>query len=351
MAQPSESRGLPESLYEQIIMSLASGVIAVDQEGVIVLTNPAARMQLGVPEDLLYAGAKIATLPGLAHFGTLLEEIKTNGRPMARREISLDTSGGRRTVGMSAYPLQGPSDFNGAIFLFMDLSEIRRLEQAAELNRQLAQVGELTAGIVHELRNPISVISGMGELLARQLGEAPPFQRRALAIVKEASQVEQLIGQFLSFSRPFEIEKTHCSAEEVVDRARQLCQKLAHDKGVTIETAVSAACGQLELDSGKIAQALANLLRNGIEVSPSGTAVRLAAHEGNGEVVFCVQDSGTGIHLKPGEDPFTPFFSRKEGGTGLGLSIVHRIVTAHRGKIQYGNVESSGALFEIHIPQ
>ncbi len=351
MAQACGNKTRTAGIHEQIVKSLASGVIVVDASGEIVLSNPAAGLQLAVPEDLLQPGMKLEALPGFATFGEAFAEIAGEGHSIARREMSFQTPGGGKTLGVSVYPLQDSGRFSGAIFLFMDLTEIRRLERASELNRQLAQVGELTAGIVHELRNPLSVISGMAELLKRQLPEEPPLIRRAAAIVQEAAHMEHLIGQFLGFSRPFEIERQHCSAAEVVDRARQLCQKLAHDKGVGIETAIAPGCGRLTLDSGKIAQALSNLLRNGIEVSPEETKVRLAAHQEAGAVVFVVRDSGPGLDLKPGEDPFVPFFSRKEGGTGLGLSIVHRIVTAHHGSVRYRNLPEGGAEFEIRIPQ
>src|SRR5690606_32244747 len=114
-----------------------------------------------------------------------------------RRELVLETPEGQKIVGVTASLLQGPAAFNGVIFLFIDLTEIRQLRRAAELNRQLAQLGELTAGVVHELRNPLSVISGMSELLMRKLGEGHEHQRKAKVIFEEAEELEKLITQFL----------------------------------------------------------------------------------------------------------------------------------------------------------
>ncbi len=336
--------------YEQIIESLSSGVVAADPRGIILLANPAARRHLGMDVERLPEGADIRAVPGLEAIAELFEELQRTGAPASRRELEVNGPAGIKTLGVAASPLRGTESFRGAIFLFTDLTEVRRLERAAEVNRQLAQIGELTAGIVHELRNPVSVVSGMAELLIRQLAGQSTLEKRAHAIFEEAAHLEQLIAQFLSFSKPFEIKRSRCSADELLGRVQTLCAQAALAKRISVAARGAESVPALNADPAKLAQALANLLRNAIEVSPPDSQVLLSVCCHADDVVFRVEDDGPGIRLAPGEDPFRPFFSKKEGGTGLGLAIVQRIVSAHRGAVTFGNLEPQGAFFEIHLP-
>jgi len=336
--------------YEQIIASLTSGVIAVDRDGKVITVNAAACAHLGIPASQLHPGVQFDTLEGVQQFADVIREMRETPHAVSRREIALETSGMPKIIGMTASRLKGPELFNGVAFLFIDLSEVRKLERAAELNRQLAQIGELTAGVVHELRNPLSVISGMAELLVRQLSGEEALARRAQAIVEESARLEKLISQFLSFAKPFEIEKRRCAPEELLDRAVQLCARLAREKNVTLDMRCDSELAYLDADRTKVPQALANVIRNAVEAVSAGGLVTVYGAADRGEVVFRVEDNGPGIHLQEGDNLFSPFFSKKEEGTGLGLSIVHRIISAHGGKVLYGNRTAGGAWFELRLP-
>lgn len=340
------------AIFEQIVSSLASGVLAVDATGRILVANEAAARHLDVAPDCLTPGAALDDIPGAAEpLRRLLDELARHHAVVSRREATLSAPEGNKVLGISASPLQGPAAFNGVIFLFMDITELRRLERTAELNRQLAQIGELTAGVVHELRNPLSVISGMAELLLRKSVEQDPVHAKASTILAEAGQMEQLVSQFLSFAKPFELKPGPCMLADILERSRVLCAPLAEQSGVALHVEASGETPPLLADVSKMAQALSNILRNAVEVSPRGGRVDFGGRAEADQVIFRVDDEGPGIHLEAGDDLFSAFFTKKAGGTGLGLSIVHRIVTAHRGTITYGNNESGGAWFEVTIPR
>lgn len=338
-------------IHEQIVSSMTSGVLAVDADGVILTTNDAAARHLDVPANRLAPGGRLEALPDIAApLLRLLEELRTRHQAVSRREVTIATSEGNKVLGVTASPLQGPVSFNGAIFLFIDLTELRRLEKTAELNKQLAQIGELTAGVVHELRNPLSVIAGMAELLLRNTTEGEPAQTRAGTILSEAAQMEKLVNQFLSFAKPFSLEQALCGPMQLVERSVELVAPLAAHQEVELLVETRSGLPEIHVDAGKMAQALSNILRNAIEVSPAKSSVRFGTQAAGNRIVFRIEDQGSGIRLAEGEDLFSAFFSKKEGGTGLGLSIVHRIVTAHEGTITYGNNERAGAWFEIALP-
>lgn len=347
--RPKTRAPLSATVHEQIVASLSSGVLAMDAAGCVLTANAAAAQIIGLEPEALAPGASLAAHESALHFIELAREVERGTHAVQRREIEVEADGARRILGITASALQGPDAFNGVIFLFTDLSLVRNLERRAELNKQLAQIGELTAGVVHELRNPMSVISGMSELILRRLPPEHPQTRQAELIFQEAQQIERLISQFLSFAKPFEARLTRCTAEPIADRAIQLVERAAKEKSVALASIVDADLPHFQADAPKIAQALGNLLRNAIEAVPTGGEVRLVVVADDG-IAFRIEDNGPGIHLHPGEDLLNPFFSKKEGGTGLGLNIVHRIVTAHGGTVTYGNRPEGGAFFKVGLP-
>lgn len=348
---------MPESsshpaIYEQIVSSLASGVLAADADGIIITANAAASKHLNVASESLKPGMPLSAIPEASiPLIRLMDELRAHRETLSRREITLTTPEGMTVLGITVSPLQGPADFNGGIFLFLDITELRRLEKTAELNRQLAQIGELTAGVVHELRNPLSVISGMAELLIRKSVDDDPVHTKACTILSEAAQMEQLVSQFLSFARPFSLKPEPCSPAAVAERSVALATPVAETCKITLCCSVEAGLPEILGDLPKLAQAFSNILRNAVEVSPPGKVVNFSAAVSGEHIVFRIEDEGPGIHLEPGDDLFSAFFSKKAGGTGLGLSIVHRIISAHGGTITYGNNAEAGAYFEVLLPR
>ncbi len=336
---------------EPIIQCLPSGVMALDANGRIVITNRSAIDFLGGNTDQFAPGVYLEDLPIAAPFMDVMREVMREQKPISRREIILTVAEGqKREIGLSASLMTGADEFNGVVFLFTDMTERRNVERAAELNRQLASLGELTAGVVHELRNPVMVISGMAEWLVRK-AEDDATRDTGQTIFEEAAQLEKTISQFLGFARPFEIEVTHCHPEAIVARTVRLCQQKAQEKGVTLDSALPPGLPGMEADPGRMAQALANIVNNAIDAVAEGEGtVELRVQRIEADMVFEVIDNGPGIDPAAGETLFKPFLSQKEGGTGLGLAIVHRIVTAHSGTVSYACPEEGGTRFEVRLP-
>lgn len=338
------------SYFRQVLDSLTSGVIVVRRDGTILAVNPASRLHLNLDAKALHESTRFDELPGLEHFVDVMEEIFRSGEPVRRRELTLSHGGEQKVIGMTASPFHADDAMAGVVFLFIDITQMRRLERVAALNRQLAQIGELTAGVVHELRNPISVISGMAELLSRGLDEGSSLWERAQVIRQEAAHMDRLVGRFLSFAKPFDVTPRVCAAAPLVGRAAALCETLARGMDARIDTCLEPTDWEIECDEALLAQALANLIRNGIEAAGREAHVRVEGRLDGTRAVFRVEDNGPGLQLEDGVDIFGAFYSRKEGGTGLGLSIVHRTVSAHGGEIRHGDREEGGAWFEVRVP-
>lgn len=346
-----ESSGLGASLTEQIVRGLTSGVIAVDAQDRIVTVNPAASRHLNIDLSKIESGQYFESIDELRPFLDILNELRDTLLPLSRREVYIgNRESGKKEIGVSVSLLEGPEDYNGAIFLFTDMTERRRLERAASANAQLAALGELAAGVVHELRNPLAIISGRAELLLRKIGDDDSSRDSVEAILSEVGSLTKSIAQFLGFAKPFELIPEACTPGDVLSRAVDLCEEHAREEGVELVAEVDDNLDEMFVDKARNAEVLANIIDNAIDAVDEGGRVRAHTYQESMETVFIIEDDGPGIHLQPGEDLFSPFFTKRRDGTGLGLAIVNRIVRAQGGAVTYSNQEAGGTRFEVRMP-
>lgn len=217
----------------------------------------------------------------------------------------------------------------------------RRLEQ----DRRMAALGEMSAVLAHEIRNPLASLKGHAQLLLEAIPadghERPKIER----VVHEALRLENLTTDLLDFVRSGEI------ARRDVDPAEML-RASAEEVGETrFDIRTDRAPGTWSLDPVRMRQALVNVLRNASQASPEGTRAQAAAEEADGRLLFIVRDHGEGI--PPGEEDriFEPFHTRRARGTGLGLAVARRVVALHGGTITAGCHPDGGAVFRISIPR
>lgn len=238
------------------------------------------------------------------------------------------------------------SDHIGAV-----IERLQQSEREARRAEHLAAVGQLAAGIAHELRNPLMPIKILVQSAADRR-PSPGLDGRDLAVLEqEISRLERSIQMFLDFARPPRIEKRTFEVREVLDQIVQLLQARAERQGVRIERRFPEEPMLLQADVGQIRQVVLNLLLNALDAVAGGGTIwlELRPEEGNW-LVLSVSDSGGGLPGGLGAQIFEPFVSTKETGLGLGLSICKRIVEAHEGAIQADNRPEGGAVFTVRLP-
>ncbi|HPU96622.1 MAG TPA: ATP-binding protein [Candidatus Hydrogenedentes bacterium] len=338
------------SCCELMVHALPSGVVALDRDGIVLTANPAAERFLGLPAESLRRGVSFWSFWQTVPFRDMVEELWGAGQTVSRREVTLEQGDRIQILGASASFLMAAGRPEGVILIFTDLTRVRELETVAETNRQLAQIGELTAGVAHELRNPLGVIGGMAELIVRRSSGQPAIEEPARGIVAEVRHMERLIAHFLDFAKPFALEVRRCSVEEVAERAAKLVEPVAAKAGVAVRLEKTQVAAPVSADEARLAQALCNLVQNAVDATPAGEEVLVRFGVTEEEAFFQVFDRGPGVRVPKGRNIFAPFFSSKEGGTGLGLPIAMRIANAHGGRITYTNLPDRGACFELRIP-
>lgn len=237
--------------------------------------------------------------------------------------------------------------------------EVRRLQAQlasanAELGRskRLTALGEMAAGIAHEIRNPLASIQLYATLIEKDLADRPPQQELARKIGLAVRGLEGIVGDVLTFARELKLRRRPHEVSAMLDRAVEAVGPLVEQAKIEVRYAVEPEGLTLDCDGELLHQALVNLVRNAAEaMEQTGGTLMLGAAEGDaGWVRVAVRDTGPGISDEAIDRIFNPFFTTRATGTGLGLAIVHRIIDAHGGSIAVENALDGGAVFTLSLP-
>ena len=262
-------------------------------------------------------------------------------------------------LGFSAAPFE-KNDLHSAsvIINFRDITGVRRMEEALKRADRLAALGELSARMAHEIRNPLAAMSGSVQMLAEH-GSIGGNDGRLLQIVlRESDRLNTLITDFLSYARPPLPNKVAVDLKAVIEDIRLLLLADSRFDNIEIVNLVSAHV-LIQADLNQISQVFLNLLHNSADAMPEGGSIEIESRflmggaEGfrkSPSVLITVTDSGKGIDAKIAKHVFEPFWTSKTYGTGLGLAVVYRIIEAHGGSISVESPPAGGCCFTIVLP-
>lgn len=224
----------------------------------------------------------------------------------------------------------------------------------AQLNQaeKLAALGEMIAGVAHEIRNPLGIISSTAELLRQRLAKYEPQDRLAQIIVEESNRLNQTVNEFLDFARPREPNLRPCNPEDILERNLELLQPEIDKYHIAVDRQYSLDGYPVTADPDLLYRAFLNILINAIQALPEGGKITVSTRLGpdNHGALIQVQDTGEGIEEETLKKIFNPFFTTKDMGSGLGLSIVKSIIESHRGTINIDSTPGQGTTVSIMLP-
>lgn len=339
LAESESDLAAAAAIHESIVQSVTSGLLTLDPRGRITFLNRAGEQITGLSFRAVAGQPADRWFPAFA------------GPP--RDEVQVTTARGeRRLLGYTLFPLDARDAAGaGTAVIFQDLTELRAMEDAMERSKRLADLGEVAAGLAHELRNPLAAISGCVELLGGARGLSEEDQRILGIVQRETARLDQLLGKFLEFTRPTPL---HRRPADLATIAAETLDVFAGDPlatGVALERALTPS--RVECDPDQLRQVLWNLLVNAVHAmrdSGRGKRIRVACDpHPPGSATLTVEDDGPGIPDENLPRIFTPFFTTKASGTGLGLAVVQRIVDAHGGSISVQSPPGGGARFAIQL--
>src|SRR5262245_38652278 len=338
---------------EIIVNSIQTGLLTADAGGHILHVNPFGEAILGCTTSSV-RGLNVRDV----FHSSLLElpavKARAGSKALARLEVGYDHPGGHKLdLGFSVTSLAigGPGK-TGFLFVFQDLTDIKRLEEEVRTNEKLAAVGEMAAQLAHEIRNPLGSISGSAQVLMGGT-DVSSEQARLLAIItRESKRLSDTLNRFLFQARPTGRPRGPVDIGPLVSEVVTL---LRNGPEVGPQHSV-----ELDLDTGphlcladpdEITQVFWNLARNGLEAMPGGGRLVVSLRRGSDELVLSVRDQGRGIGRAEQRRMFEPFRSGTPMGTGLGLAIVYRIVREHGGDISVKSAPAQGTEVEVRLPQ
>jgi two-component system sensor histidine kinase PilS (NtrC family) len=343
-----------ETFHRHVIDNIPSGIISTGNRGEVNLINDTACGILGVTREEA-SGRPIGEI--LAGIESLTGPEERDRARHARPEIRFRRPDGEEIhLGFSSSRMKDPEGNPiGQVFIFQDLTPIKQMEERVRIADRLAGVGELAAGLAHEIRNPLASIAGSSQLLRESPG-VPGEEATALLeiIERESRRLNGLITDFLTYAGPSARNVQSVDVAGLVgDVAEAIRAGEARDAGVSIVLPAMREMS-VEGDPEQLRQVVWNLVRNALQASPRGGRILVDVFEqirqGTRYVVATVSDSGPGIAPQDLGRIFNPFFTTKGGGTGLGLSISQRIVHSHKGFIEVRSVPGKGSTFSVFLP-
>lgn len=335
-----------ESYNENILQCVTSGVMTFDKDCQVTTINRAAEEILGMRRE--QAGGK--SCQELFNDGDITRAVhETFGKkaPSARMEATIDRPGGKVWLGFNTAVLTGrQGEALGVILSFSDLTEVKRLQEQVELRERLTALGEMSAGIAHELRNPMAVISGYLRLLSKKTDAASQTIIRDIAA--EIEGMNRIIGDLLTFARPASLNRVKVNLREMIEGC---VASVIQASGAAPRVAAVLNLKDFEgsLDEVLMRQAFVNLIQNAVDAMPDGGTLTIDA-QANRDLRIVIRDTGTGIPQDRIKKIFLPFFTTKDRGVGLGLALVHKIVLSHGGRLEVSSKEGQGTAFSMTLP-
>ncbi len=331
---------------ETLVRSHPGGLLVVEASGRLAEANPAARELLGLPDSPL----GVAAAEALAEWPPVADAVARalTGEPTLGREAMRGDSTSGRQVAVTAVPVvDAAGTLLGALVFLEDRTAVKKLERELSFRRELASLGEMSAGIAHEFRNATAAILGYARLAGT--ADDPESRQRHLARIRaEAEHVARVTGDFLLFARPERLQVAPVDLAGLVD-------EVVAEGRATRPTARFAVEGDLPVraaDAALLRRALVNLVRNAAEAAgEDGRILVRGESTPDAAFVLTVEDSGPGIAPEAVPKLFVPFSSTKADGTGLGLSLVAKIAALHGASVTAGRSDAlGGASFRIAFP-
>ena len=338
-----------EAFNASIVHSMDSGLLTLDVAGNITSFNTAAETITFFPRDEVLGKPLEAIFPEVAkHYSSA---IASNQRKPYRQDVTFKKKDGAEGyLGFSVSSLKAPDGKAlGNLLIFQDLTALKIMESHIKRVERLAAVGEMAAGIAHEIKNPLASMTGSIQLLNRKVDMAPVTDKLMQIVLREADRLNALVNDFLLFARPtsgkaepIELGPTIGETLELYEKDPMCLSRIRVTKDLPADV-------WTQMDPKHLRQILWNLLLNAAQAINGNGTVHVSCESSDGIVRVEITDDGCGMSEETQKQVFNPFFTTRAQGTGLGLSIVHRLLESYGGRIDVRSTEGQGTLFLLYL--
>ena len=333
---------------DSLVKNMPMGLIAVDEAGRIVAFNQTAESILQQAAGDVIGRRAEEILPETCR--RLIASLGMEKRIIAG-EFDCPFADGRMVPLEVIATVLKEGGATGIVFLFRDITEVRRLKKEIARNQHLASLGSLAAGVAHEIRNPLSSIKGFATYFRERYRDNPEDEKTAGIMIQEVDRLNRVISQLLDYARPMTMQRQETHVQDIIRHALRMIETQAREKGITLQADLPADIPAAGIDPDRMQQVFLNLYLNALGAMETGGMLSVALTElPKGRIRIEVRDMGVGIAPQDLGRIFDPYFTTKPSGTGLGLAIVQKIIDAHNAEIQVASTPGQGTRFTILLP-
>jgi two-component system, sporulation sensor kinase E len=340
-------------LLEMVMESMSDGVVVTDRENRILLVNKSAERMLPFSSEDLAERVLWETIQD-REISAFFEHHLQGLDKVIDREFTLG-QGAARTLSLNVMPLVRGGAIQGNVIHIEDVTDKRAREARLRRAESLASLTTLTAGVAHEIKNPLASIAIHLELMRKAIEGRRNVPSKRIAenldvIKEEVERLNRIVVDFLFAVRPMNAELVPEDLNRLVRELMDFMRFELERAGITVELELLEPCPLIGLDEKYMKQALLNIVKNAIAAMPQGGTLRIATLRKGGMLLLTVSDTGVGIPEENLEKIFEPYFTTREFGSGLGLTLVYKIVKEHLGDIAVSSKVGQGTTFTFSFP-
>jgi signal transduction histidine kinase/CheY-like chemotaxis protein len=361
---------------EDIIQTMTNGLVVVDKMAQVTVLNQAAATLLGYTASETLGRPLRDAIPGATELADVIEDTLRRftrtavpheqssvsaaeapstpwlkGRRSQREVQVLHRDGNELPLAASASPLRDSTgQVTGVVCLFEDLSEAKALEVERRRLDRLAALGEMSAVVAHEIRNPVAGIAVGVEYLSKSIPQESPHTEDVAMIQGEIERVNRILEDILSVARPFQLKLSTEAMPDIIEHVLHRHQAAIANKAIHVIRRYVPSLPPAQADRERMEQALTNLVLNAVEAMSAGGTLSICLEANSRWLTITVSDTGPGIPAEVQRRIFEPFFTTKARGSGLGLAVTRRVIEEHRGTIEAASELGKGTTFTIQLP-
>lgn len=336
---------------DSVMAGLEDGLLLFTRDARAVMVSPAAEKFLGAPAGQ-FIGRRVTDIFPAGH--PLRGALRIEGDELSEvaSETELETAQGTKRVGVSVQAIQEDGERMGALVTLRDLDSLESINTQLQVSERLAALGRITAGVAHEVKNPLNSmrlwLENLKESLPEEQGSGAQDAVRVLD--KEIDRLDAVVKRFLDFTRPMEVRLEATQLAELLKEVMQVAQPQLQKANVQVAQLLPIDVPEVYVDRALLKQAVLNLVLNAAEAMPSGGQLRVVLSRRGEMAEIAVGDTGKGIPPENKQKIFQLFFTTRPGGSGIGLASTFRIVQLHNGSIDFSSEVGRGTTFRIELP-
>ena len=337
---------------DSVMAGLEDGLLLFTRDARAVMVSPAAEKFLGAPPGH-FLGRRVNEIFPVGH--PLHEVLRVEGDYLNEiaAETDLETKEGTRRVSVNVQAIQENGEHMGALVTLRDLDSIESINTQLQVSERLAALGRVTAGVAHEVKNPLNSMRLWLENLKESLSlqESDNGAQQAVHVLdKEIDRLDEVVKRFLDFTRPMDVRLEPTQLADLLKEVLEVAQQQLRKSNIHVARLLPIDVPEVYVDRALLRQAVLNLVLNAVEAMPGGGQLRLMLSRRGEMAEIIVSDTGKGIPVENRQKVFQLFFTTRPGGSGIGLASTFRIVQLHNGSIDFTSEVGRGTTFRIELP-